>query len=99
MLNKTSFTKTMIRGGAMKYYDILWDENPDVNQKLTTAIDQIVLHARIFPQYGKYGTYNRSPENKRPLGFKFSNDLEDKINKILKKWKVAEYFKEGAAVK
>jgi hypothetical protein len=99
MIIITTFQNTRIRGGTVKYYDILWDENPDVNQKLTTAFDQIVMHARIFPQYGKYGTYNRSLEHKRPLGFKFSNDLEDKITKILKKWKVAEYFREGAAVK
>ncbi len=83
----------------MKYYDILWDADPAINQKLTNAVDQITLQARIFPQYGRYGNQNRSVENKRPLGFKFANDLENKINKILKKWKVLEYFEESTAGK
>ncbi|MCU0848465.1 MAG: hypothetical protein MUD12_11315 [Spirochaetes bacterium] len=81
----------------MKYYDILWDENPGINQKLAVAFDQIISTNKIFPQYGKYGNFNSSLANRRPLGFKFSNELEDKIKKILKKLKVIEYFKERTA--
>ncbi len=81
----------------MKCYDIMWDENPSINEKLSNAFEQIVQKNKIFPQYGKYGDYNKSLGQRRPLGFKFSNDLEDRIKKIIKKGNVADYFKERVA--
>lgn len=82
----------------MKFYNILWNENPDINQKISNAYDQIESHNKIFPYYDRTVDYKRPADYKKLLGFKFSNDLEYKIMKILKKSKMIEYFKERITV-